>query len=112
MRSWKFVVPVLVSVMFVSSALAADSQSSSSSSSSSGSWTFGLNGGGSFPTGDFGDAAASGWNIGGQADYWMNSQWGVGADASYIANNGSDTFNTTAVGLFGTGSEGKFSTIQ
>ena len=72
MRSWKFVVPVFVIVLFASSALAAGS-SMSSTSSSSGNWTFGINGGGSFPTGDYGDkdvlGAGTGWNIGGQGDY-------------------------------------------
>ena len=110
MRSWKFVVPVLLTALLAASALAADS------STSSGGWTFGLNGGGIFPTGDYGDAASSGWNIGGQADYWMNSQWGLGVDASYNANNGSDDFNAAASQApplgFGTGAEGKFNTIQ
>ena len=115
MRSWKFVVPVLVIVLFASSALAAGS-SMSSSSSSSGNWTFGINGGGSFPTGDYGDkdvlGAGTGWNIGGQGDYWMSSMWGFGVDASYHANNAQDDFNTALVPIFGTGSEAKYSTIQ
>jgi len=115
MRSWKFVGPVLLIVLFASSALAAgSSMSSSSSSTSSGSWTLGINGGGSFPTGDYKDVANTGWNIGGQGDYWINSMWGVGVDAAYHANNGSDDFNAALVAdpAFGTGSEVKWSTIQ
>src|SRR6266568_4397795 len=113
MRSWKFVVPVLVVVLFASSALA-DSTMSSSSSTSSGTWTFGINGGGSFPTGDYKDLANTGWNIGGQGDYWINSMWGVGVDVAYHASKASDDLNAAIVSdpAFGTGSEAKWSTIQ
>jgi opacity protein-like surface antigen len=116
MRSWKIAVLVALAALVASTAFAAGTtkMSNTMSSSSSGSWTFGINGGGSFPTSDYGKVAKSGFNIGGEADYWMNSQWGFGADAAYHANNASDDANAALVAdpTFGPGTEEKFSIIQ
>jgi len=111
MRSWKFVVPVLVIVLFASSALAAGS-SMSSSSTSSGNWTFGIQGGASVPTSDYGSDFSAGWNIGGQADYWLNPQWGLGVDAGYHSTNAKDEFNNTTFGSTTTPADGKTDFLQ
>ena len=116
MKTLKIAVSVVLMALTASAAFAAGTtkMTNSMSSSTSGNWTFGLQGGGSMPTGDYGNVAKTGWNFGGQADYWMNSQWGFGADAAYHANNASDDENAALVAdpTFGPGSEEKFSIIQ
>jgi len=114
MRSWKIAVLVALAALVASTAFAAGTtkMSNSMSSSTSGNWTLGLNGGGSFPTSDYGKVAKTGYNIGGEADYWMNSMWGFGADVAYHANGGSSDANAAAVLIDGAGSEVKWSTIQ
>lgn len=116
MKTWKIAVPVVaLAVLTAASAFAAGTKmSTSSTTGSKGTWTFGIQGGLSKPTGDYNNEAKSGWNFGGQADYWFNSMWGVGADAAYHANNASDDFNAALVAdpLFGTGTTAKFSVIQ
>jgi len=110
MKTLKIAVAVALVMLTAGSAFAAGT----TNSSSTGSWTFGLQGGASMPTGDYGEVASTGWNFGGMADYWINSQWGLGADIAYHANNGSDDFNAALVAdpAFGPGSEAKFTTIQ
>jgi opacity protein-like surface antigen len=72
----------------------------------------GFNGGAGIPTGDYGDAAATGFQFGGTATYMMNSQWGMGADVGYHMWNGSEDANAGAELLFGPGSEFKWSALQ
>ena len=72
----------------------------------------GLNGGAGVPTGDYGDAASTGFHFGGTATFMMNSQWGMGADLGYHMWNGSDDANAAAELLFGSGSEFKWSALQ
>src|SRR5262245_36864856 len=43
----------------------------------------GLNGGVGMPTGDYGDAASNGWNIGATVTQSINDMWGIGADLGY-----------------------------
>lgn len=118
MKTWKIAVAVALVMLTAASAFAAGSSRTtshhSSTSSSSGNWTFGIQGGLSKPTGDYGDVANSGWNFGGQVDYWMNPQWGLGGDIAYHANNAADAVNAALVAdpAFGPGSEMKFSTMQ
>ena len=107
MKTWKIAVAVALVMLTAGSAFA----KGTTTTSSTGNWTFGLQGGASMPTGDYGDVAATGWNFGGQADYWMNSQWGFGADAAYHANSASDAVKT-ALAVSDPGAEMKFSTIQ
>jgi len=112
MKTWKIAVAVALVMLTAASAFAAGtSKRSNNTDTSTGSWTFGLQGGMSMPTGDFGDVASTGYNFGGQADYWMNSQWGFGADVAYHANNASDAVQA-ALTLIDPGAEMKFSTIQ
>ena len=48
-----------------------------------GSLSLGLNGGAGMPTGDFGDVASTGWNVGVNATNQVNEKWGIGADLGY-----------------------------
>lgn len=50
-----------------------------------GSWSLGLNGGAGMPTGNFGDFASTGWNVGVNATNMVNNNWGFGADLGYHA---------------------------
>jgi opacity protein-like surface antigen len=113
MKTWKIAVAVALVMLTAASAFAAGStnKTSNDTGTPSGSWTFGLQGGASMPTGDYGELASTGWNFGGQADYWMNSQWGFGADIAYHANSATDDVNT-ALDLVDPGSEMTFSTMQ
>jgi opacity protein-like surface antigen len=53
-----------------------------------GSWRIGLNGGAGFPTGDYGDFANTGWNLGAMATNQVNDIWGLGVDLGYHAWGG------------------------
>lgn len=55
-----------------------------------GSWSFGLNGGAGMPTGDFGNLAGTGWNIGVTTTSMVNEKWGFGADLGYHSWGASD----------------------
>lgn len=74
--------------------------------------TIGLTGGLGIPTGNYGDAAAKGWQIGATGTHMVNTQWGFGGDVVYHAWGGSDQANAAAVQVFGPGSEFKWSAIQ
>lgn len=119
MKTWKIAVPVVaLAVLTAASAFAAGSTRASRvsnvPSSSTGNWTFGINGGATMPTGDFGDVAATGWNFGGQVDYWMNPTWSIGADGDYHAGNASSSFNDALIAnpLFGPGTQFSWSAFQ
>ncbi|NOT34252.1 MAG: porin family protein [Candidatus Eisenbacteria bacterium] len=73
-----------------------------------GSFWLGANAGGAIPSGDFGDAAATGWNLGAVGTYMVNDQWGFGGDVGYHAWNGSEDLNAS----FGPNAEVKLSAIQ
>lgn len=78
-----------------------------------GSWSLGLNGGMAKPTGDFGDAAATGWNVGVGMTNMINSNWGIGADLGFHSWGGSDDYNNALQVLSGDPSmEGSFSALQ
>src|SRR4051812_30847940 len=84
MKTWKIAVPaVLACALAVSSVNAATTAAPSSGMP----LTFGIGAGLGLPTGDLGDAVKSGWNVGGQGDWWMNPTWGVGLDLGYHTNN-------------------------
>jgi|SRR6516164_189231 len=120
MKTWKIAVPVVaLAVLTAASAFASSSKSmnmtnSNSSSSSNGNWTFGINGGATMPTGDFNKVAATGWNFGGQVDYWINSSWAFGGDGAYHAGGAASGVNDALVAdpAFGPGSEYKWSSFQ
>lgn len=115
MKTWKIAVPVVaLAVLTAASAFAASSKISHERSSTTGNWTFGINGGATMPTGDFSNVAATGWNFGGQVDYWMNPTWSLGADGAYHSGNGSSSFNDALVAnpLFGPGTQFSWSSFQ
>jgi len=74
--------------------------------------TVGLTGGLGIPTGNYGDAASKGWQLGATGTHMVNQQWGFGGDVVYHAWGGSDQANAAAEQTFGTGSEFKWSAIQ
>ena len=71
----------------------------------------GLSGGLSMPTGDFHDAAGTGFNIGGEYQY-MITNLGVGASIAYHSWGATDETNDAAALAFGSGSEMSFKTWQ
>jgi len=72
----------------------------------------GMTGGAGFPTGDYGDAAATGWNIGATGTHYVNEMWGFGADLCYHGWGGSEDANDAAELAFGPGSEFSFTALQ
>lgn len=72
----------------------------------------GVNAGAGVPTGDYGDAAAMGWQFGVTGTRMVNDQWGFGGDVVYHMWNGSDDANAAAELAFGPGSEFKWSAVQ
>jgi len=72
----------------------------------------GFTGGAGIPTGDYGDAASTGWHLGATGTHMMNDAWGIGADLAYHAWSGSDDLNAALEATFGPGSEFSWSAIQ
>lgn len=72
----------------------------------------GFNGGAGIPTGDYGNAANTGWNLGVSGTHMIDDQWGFGADVGYLAWGASDDLNALAVTTIGPGSEFNWSAIQ
>lgn len=72
----------------------------------------GVTGGAGVPTGDYGDAAATGFQFGVTGTRMVNDQWGIGGDVCYHMWNGSDDLNAAAELAFGPGSEFKWSALQ
>lgn len=68
----------------------------------------GVNAGAGIPTGDYGDVAAKGWNLGLTGTRMINDKWGVGADAGYHSWGASDALKETLA----PGEEFKWSAIQ
>jgi len=84
-----------------------------SSAGAAGNMVFGITGGAAVPTGDFSDAASTGFNFGGTGTMMLNQSWGVGADVAYHMWNGSDDLNAGTQLLLGDPSaEWKFSAVQ
>jgi hypothetical protein len=79
--------------------------------SAQGTW-LGVNAGAGIPSGNYGDAASTGWNAGVTGTHMLNEQWGLGADLGYHAWGGSDALNASMETLYGSGSEFKWSAIQ
>src|SRR5215467_1268821 len=75
------------------------------SATSSGTWSIGPMAGMSLPTGNYGDAATTGWHGGVNCDYNMNNGWGFGLTGAYHSWGGSDALNSAAAATFGTGSK-------
>lgn len=65
----------------------------------------GVNAGAGIPSGDFGDAASNGWNLGATGTHMVNHQWGIGGDLGFYSWAGSDDANDAAELVFGPGSE-------
>src|SRR5215471_16238399 len=72
----------------------------------------GFSGGAGIPTGDFGNAATTGWHIGATGTHMMNDQWGIGADLGYHSWSGSTDANNAAEAMFGPGSEFSYTAFQ
>src|SRR5215510_1129489 len=72
----------------------------------------GFSGGAGIPTGDYGDAAATGWHLGATGTHMMNDQWGIGGDLAYHAWGASDELKAATEATFGPGSEFSWSAIQ
>ena len=72
----------------------------------------GVNAGVGAPSGDYGNAAATGWNLGVNGTHMLNDQWGVGADLGYHAWNASKDLQAATEALYGPGAEFKWSAIQ
>ena len=72
----------------------------------------GLTGGAGIPTGDYHDAASTGWHIGATGTHMLDAQWGIGADLGYHAWGGSSVANAAAVTTFGPGSNYTWSAFQ
>jgi opacity protein-like surface antigen len=68
----------------------------------------GFSGGAGFPTGDYGDAASTGWHLGATGTHMVNDQWGIGGDLAYHAWGASDQLKVA----LGPGSEFSWSAIQ
>ena len=84
-----------------------------SSAGAAGNSSWGVTGGAAVPTGDFSNAANTGYNFGGTGTVMLNQSWGVGADVAYHMWNGSSDLNTGTQLLLGDPSaEWKFSAIQ
>lgn len=75
--------------------------------------SLGLIGGLGVPTGDFSDAANTGYYVGANGAYMFNQQFGIGVDLAYHGWAGSDDLNAATDALLGTtGSEWTWSAIQ
>src|SRR5262245_35367072 len=72
----------------------------------------GLTGGMGVPTGDYGDAASTGWHIGATGTHMLNDQWGLGGDVTYHGWGGSKDVNAAAEFLYGSGSKVNWSALQ
>jgi len=72
----------------------------------------GLTGGAGIPTGDYHNAATTGWHLGATGTHMLDKQWGVGADLGYHAWGGSSDANAAAVLLGGPGSKFNWSAFQ
>jgi hypothetical protein len=77
-----------------------------------GSFRYGVDAGMSVPTGDYSDAASTGWHLGGTGTYMLNDRWGWGGDLMYHSWSGSDQLNAAMESAFGPGSEFNWSAVQ
>jgi opacity protein-like surface antigen len=65
--------------------LGANVASAARAGRSSGSTWLGVSGGAGIPTGDYGEAASTGWHLGVTGTHMMNHQFGIGGDVGYHA---------------------------
>lgn len=72
----------------------------------------GGNAGIGFPTGDYGDLAATGWHLGATGTHMMNDRWGFGGDLGYHSWGASDELNAATEAFYGPGSEWSWSALQ
>ena len=72
----------------------------------------GVTGGAGMPTGNYSDAAATGWQLGATGTHMLDKQWGIGADVAYHGWGGSDAANAAAVAAFGPGSDINWHALQ
>ena len=72
----------------------------------------GFNAGAGIPTGDYSNAANTGWNLGVTGTHMIDSQWGIGADVGYLAWGASNDMNNVAEAVFGPSSEFNWSAVQ
>jgi outer membrane protein W len=70
--------------------------------------SFGVDAGASLPSGDYSNAAKTGWHAGGTGTYMINSQWGIGGDVNYHRWGASDELNAALP----TGTTASWSAIQ
>ncbi|MBI5710336.1 MAG: porin family protein [Candidatus Eisenbacteria bacterium] len=80
MRSWKIFVPALLACLLVVPV----------GHAAKGDFIFGLQGGLSVPTGDYGDSLKSGFMGGVYGDYMVHEMFAIGVDASYNKNDGKE----------------------
>lgn len=83
-----------------------------SSAGATGTMCFGVGAGASLPSGNYSDAAKTGWHAGGTGTYMLNTQWGIGGDVNYHRWGASDDMNAAAEAGFGTGSKFSWTAIQ
>lgn len=97
---------------FKAAVLGAALMASSVGAAHAGSNWIGFSGGAGIPTGDYGDAAATGWHLGATGTHMVNDQLGIGGDLAYHAWGGSSQLNAAMEAGFGPGSEFSWSAIQ
>jgi opacity protein-like surface antigen len=73
---------------------------------------FGLEGGSSFPTGNFSDAANTGYNLGAVYQFNIIDRYGAGIEIKYNGWSASNDLNATAEAAYGPGSKYSFSAWQ
>ena len=57
----------------------------------------GVTGGAGLPTGDYSNAAGTGWGLGATGTHMLDKQWGIGGDLGYHSWGGSDQANAAAI---------------
>ena len=77
-----------------------------------GQWYIGGTGGAGIPTGDYSNAAATGWNAAATVTNVLNDQWGIGADLGYHSWNASKDAQDALELALGAGTKAKTSAVQ
>src|SRR5262245_9835152 len=73
---------------------------------------FGVTGGVGMPTGDYGDAASNGWNIGANVTQSINDMWGVGADLGFHSWGGNSDAEAALTQLSGANTDITYGPVQ
>jgi opacity protein-like surface antigen len=79
---------------------------------SAGSNYVGLTGGAGIPTGDYSNAASTGWQIGATGTHYVNDMWGFGGDLCYHGWGGSKDMNDALEATLGPDSKISFTALQ